>query len=419
MSRPTDEKPPAPALLLEDIIVERVSRRSMVVGVLGLPLVACAGRLAGRPGSEADARLGFASISISTEDAVRLPPGYQYPGGQRLGRSDHGRAPPPSAPTPARAPPMQAHAGGHVPRRHGLLPAARGRRSRPTTACSASTSNTPTTTCCTPEGMEPWTAEKVQKSKNAHGLGVYRGAARGRPLAHGRRLALRPADHRRHAHRAVAAPPPATPRMRTAAGPGRRTRARHVQQLRLRPAPPGAPTWPARRTSPPTSSTTRARVTRLADRYGVPTTNDSWGFRWHEFDERFDAGRHPNEPNRFGWVVEIDPYDPGARAGQAHRPGPHGPRGRHRSPSPRDGRVVYYMGDDDFRSKFEHIYKFVSRRPYVRDGGPAANRDLLDEGTLLRGPLRRRRHAASGSPLRAGRRAASPPAAASPRRPRC
>ena len=34
------------------------------------------------------------------------------------------------------------------------------------------------------------------------------------------------------------------------------------------------------------------------------------GYRWHEYDERFDAAKHPNEPNRFGWVVEIDPIDP-------------------------------------------------------------------------------------------------------------
>lgn len=37
---------------------------------------------------------------------------------------------------------------------------------------------------------------------------------------------------------------------------------------------------------------------------------DGAGYRWHEFDERLDATRHPNEPNRFGWVVEIDLPDP-------------------------------------------------------------------------------------------------------------
>jgi len=27
-------------------------------------------------------------------------------------------------------------------------------------------------------------------------------------------------------------------------------------------------------------------------------------------DERFDISKHPNEPNRAGYVVEIDPLDP-------------------------------------------------------------------------------------------------------------
>ncbi|HZO12914.1 MAG TPA: alkaline phosphatase PhoX, partial [Polyangiaceae bacterium] len=102
---------------------------------------------------------------------------------------------------------------------------------------------------------------------------------------------------------------------------------------------------------------------------------------WHEFDARFDAGRHPNEPNRHGWVVEIDPYDPTSKPVKRTALG----RMAHEGATvaiARDRRVVVYMGDDDFRSRFEHIYKYVSRRPYMLNGSAKDNDDILDDGTL-------------------------------------
>ena len=33
-------------------------------------------------------------------------------------------------------------------------------------------------------------------------------------------------------------------------------------------------------------------------------------FQWGRHFDRFDISKEPNEPNRFGWVVEIDPRDP-------------------------------------------------------------------------------------------------------------
>jgi secreted PhoX family phosphatase len=33
-------------------------------------------------------------------------------------------------------------------------------------------------------------------------------------------------------------------------------------------------------------------------------------YRWWEHDERFDLAKHPNESNRFGYIVEIDPQRP-------------------------------------------------------------------------------------------------------------
>ena len=94
-------------------------------------------------------------------------------------------------------------------------------------------------------------------------------------------------------------------------------------------------------------------------------------------DQRFDLAAEPNEPNRFDWVIEIDPYDPTSTPvkrtalGRFHHEGAtiwHNP----------DGRIVIYMGDD---SNFEYIYRFVSDDAYD-PANPQAVRDILDRGTL-------------------------------------
>src|SRR5262249_9196996 len=90
-----------------------------------------------------------------------------------------------------------------------------------------------------------------------------------------------------------------------------------------------------------------------------------------------DAGRHPNEPNRFGWVVEIDPFNPSSTPMKRTALG----RAAHEGATvavTKDGRAVIYMGED---SRFEYIYKFVSRDA-IRPGGARENAGLLDNGTL-------------------------------------
>ena len=100
-------------------------------------------------------------------------------------------------------------------------------------------------------------------------------------------------------------------------------------------------------------------------------------YGWQQFDQRFDLDKEPNEANRFGWVVEFDPYDPNstpvkrtalgrfAHENVAHKVG-------------KEGRVAFYSGDD---SKFEYIYKFVTRDAWDGTLG-AKHGHLLDDGIL-------------------------------------
>ncbi|MDI9887701.1 PhoX family protein [Streptomyces sp. HNM0645] len=114
-------------------------------------------------------------------------------------------------------------------------------------------------------------------------------------------------------------------------------------------------------------------------RYGL--TTGATERKWERFDKRFDAAQEPNESHRFGWVVELDPYDPDSTPRKRTALG----RFKHEAAQPRltrDGRPVVYMGDDE---RFDYFYKFVSSRRMRKGDSRAArahNLTLLDEGTL-------------------------------------
>ncbi|UZN03116.1 PhoX family protein [Cellulomonas sp. S1-8] len=124
----------------------------------------------------------------------------------------------------------------------------------------------------------------------------------------------------------------------------------------------------------------RAVGTSAAERrYGFTDKETSRG--WEHVDPRFDARTpgYENEPNRFGWIVEVDPSDPTAP------PVKHTAMGRFKHEGAnvrvgRSGHVAAYMGDDE---RFDYVYKFVSRDRYRRgDRHREQNKALLSAGTL-------------------------------------
>jgi len=118
--------------------------------------------------------------------------------------------------------------------------------------------------------------------------------------------------------------------------------------------------------------------TALENRYGLSA--GGFGYLWHTVDARFDLNAEPNEPNRFGWVVEIDPFTPGSTPKKRTALG----RFKHENAEvvvAANGKVVVYMGCDE---RNEYIYKFVSSGTY-NASNTAANANLLDAGTLYVG----------------------------------
>ncbi len=220
-------------------------------------------------------------------------------------------------------------------------------------------------------GMQDWSAEKVAKSKAAHGVSVIevRRDQDGWQVARPSRLARRiSADTPCR----ISGPARNHPALITATD-----RRGEVVLGTVNNCAMGVTPWGTYLTceenfngyfkGPPAPSADQKR-------YGL--TEKGFGFRWHEHDERFDATRHPNEVNRFGWVVEIDPWRPDQPPVKRTALG----RFKHEGATvtlARDGRVVVYMGDDE---RFEYVYKFVSRDRF--HAGNAGNASLLDDGTL-------------------------------------
>ncbi|HEX9229506.1 MAG TPA: PhoX family phosphatase [Arthrobacter sp.] len=112
-------------------------------------------------------------------------------------------------------------------------------------------------------------------------------------------------------------------------------------------------------------------------RYGL--TSKPTGRQWELDDPRFDTrtAGYENEANRFGWIVEVDPFDP------TSTPKKHSSLGRFKHEGANvivaeSGHVVAYSGDDE---RFDYLYKFVSKDKY-REGDRKHNMTLLSAGDL-------------------------------------
>jgi uncharacterized protein len=234
-------------------------------------------------------------------------------------------------------------------------------------------------------GMEPWTAEKVAKSQAAHGVSIIEVAFEG-----GHWVVVRPSTYARRITGRTpilfSGPAAGHGLLQTAADPAGTTVIGTLNNCAH-----GVTPWGTYLTCEENFNgyfaNLSGNVEGVADgeqklgilkgqsRYGIAKAGA--GYRWHEHDERFDASRHPNEPNRFGWVVEVDPFDPQSQAVKHTALGRFKHEGAWVTLGP-DNHVVVYMGDDQ---RNEYIYKFISEGAYTPESR-AANMRLLERGTL-------------------------------------
>ena len=225
-------------------------------------------------------------------------------------------------------------------------------------------------------GMKEWTSDKVKKSQHAHGISVIEVEQQGdtwamvRPSKWARRLTATTPF-------AVTGPAAGHAMMRTAADPQGKTVLGTLNNCASGKTPWG--TYLSGEENFRFYFGGQDKPNAHEKRWGMTKTAF---FRWPEHDARFDASKNPNEFNRFGWVVEVDPMDPNATPVKRTALGRAAHEGAWVAVT-KDKRAVVYSGED---ARFEYIYKFISRDAIKPAGNgltqAQANRDLLDHGTL-------------------------------------
>ena len=348
-----------------------LSRRQVLQGALGAAAVTFIGgpkELFAQP----TARMGFGSLSVSQEDQVRLPSGYAHQVVHAWG--DPISNGPPWDPAAANsASEQEQQVGMHHDGLHFFpLPLGSASSNRGLLAVNHEYTSEG---LLHSGGLDPLTPDKVLKSQAAHGVSIVEIALNGdrwevvRPSSFARRITG-------YTPMRLAGPAAGHPLLRTSTDPTGTAVRGTLNNCAM-----GHTPWGTYLTCEENFNqyfgrgAATAAQTAGQRRYGLPSAAS--GRRWEEQDGRFHAGNEPNEFNRFGWVVEIDPYDPSST------PVKHTAMGRfaHEGATvtlARDGRAVAYMGDD---SQNEYVYKFVTRDAY-NPSARGSNFSLFDDGTL-------------------------------------
>lgn len=230
-----------------------------------------------------------------------------------------------------------------------------------------------------PDGTAHWSRSKTAKALAAHGVSVIEITNEGESgRRRGKWRVVRPS---RYARRITGSSPielggPAAgdPRLRTRADPTGRKALGTLNNCAM-----GHTPWGTYLTCEENFNQYFQKTgtpSPLEKRYGIGAAQ----YQLHTTEKRFRADEEPNEANRFGWVVEIDPFDPGSTPVKRTALG----RLKHegaRVQETRDGRVVVYMGDDE---QFEYLYRYVSSLPWR-----GSNRTAPESGFRSRRRTRR------------------------------
>jgi uncharacterized protein len=379
----------------DQLIHSRLARRDFLGGGLAVGAASGAGGvgalLAAVPAQAHtnEPLLGFQGVPVSSADAVVVPPGYTAK--VLIGWGDPVSDGPAFAPDASNSAADQARQWGMHNDGMVYFPLAGSRR-----GLLVQNHEYTDDGLLFPDGTANWNAEKTNKALNAHGVSVIE-VRRGRRREHRGPHDLDESDHHHHGHAGewhvvrpsryarritaqtpirIGGPAKGDARLRTSADP-------HGTRVlgTLNNCAMGYTPWGTYLACEENfngyffRTTTPDNRTALEKRYGIAPFGNP-GAKYHTTHPRFNADTEPNEPNRFGWVTEIDPFQPHSTPVKRTALG----RLKHEGAwvqEARDGRVVVYMGDDE---RNEYIYRYVSAAPWKEM--MQLGRHPLDHGTL-------------------------------------